>query len=253
MAHEGAKRTFTEATVTVGDVDQGTPNAGGASSWPVDVQRVGGVAITQGQKAMAASVPVVIASDQTAVPVSGTVSVSEPVTVDGTVALDAATLAALESITVSGTVSVTEPVSIDDNGGSITVDAVSLPLPTGASTEAKQDTGNASLATIAGNRTANSFTVIASGTGDETGLAAASNLRLMGFSICETASVPALAHLILRHGTSATDPIISQIKLAPGESIRDWFGDQGIAVASGVYIDRVTGTTQVTLYHRTEA
>lgn len=40
---------------------------------------------TQGQKAMAASTPVVIASDQSAVPVSGTVSVTEPVTVDGTV------------------------------------------------------------------------------------------------------------------------------------------------------------------------
>lgn len=42
--------------------------------------------------------------------------------------------------TVTGTVSVNEPVSIDDNGGSITVDASSLPLPTGASTSANQTT-----------------------------------------------------------------------------------------------------------------
>lgn len=54
--------------------------------------------------------------------VSGTVTVVEPVTVDGVVELGAATLAALETITVlqgtspwvvSGTVSVTEPVTVD--------------------------------------------------------------------------------------------------------------------------------------------
>ena len=49
-----------------------------------------------GQNTMAASAPVVIASDQTAIPVSGTVSV-------------------------------TEPVSVDDNGGSLTVDTSQLP------------------------------------------------------------------------------------------------------------------------------
>lgn len=38
---------------------------------------------------------------------------------------------------------------ITDNGGSLTVDAASLPLPTGASTSALQTTGNTSLATIA--------------------------------------------------------------------------------------------------------
>lgn len=32
------------------------------------------------------------------------------------------------------------PIPVNDNGGSLTVDAVSLPLPTGAATEAKQDT-----------------------------------------------------------------------------------------------------------------
>lgn len=58
----------------------------------------------------------------TPVPISGTVSVTEPVTVDGIVALDAPTLAALETTTVlqgtspwvvSGTVTVNEPVTVD--------------------------------------------------------------------------------------------------------------------------------------------
>lgn len=39
-------------------------------------------------------------------------------------------------------------ISVDDGGGSLTVDASSLPLPTGASTGAKQDTANTSLASI---------------------------------------------------------------------------------------------------------
>lgn len=57
----------------------------------------------------------------TTVPVSGTVSVTEPVsvddnggslTIDGTVAVSS----------VGGTVTIAEPVSVDDNGGSLTVD-----------------------------------------------------------------------------------------------------------------------------------
>lgn len=81
-----------------------------------NITQVGGSALTEGQKVMASSVPVVIASDQSAVPVSGTVSVSNfPATQP-----------------VSGSVSVsnfpaTQPIS-----------ATSLPLPTGASTAAKQ-------------------------------------------------------------------------------------------------------------------
>jgi hypothetical protein len=39
---------------------------------------------------------------------------------------------------------------ISDNGGSLTVDASSLPLPSGASTAAKQDSGNTSLSSIDG-------------------------------------------------------------------------------------------------------
>lgn len=65
---------------------------------------------TLGQKAMSASTPVVIASDQSAVPISGTVG-------------------------VSGNVEV-----VNDVGNPLPVSASSLPLPSGAATEAKQDT-----------------------------------------------------------------------------------------------------------------
>lgn len=81
---------------------------------------LGSTAPSVGQKAMASSLPVTIASDQSAVPVSGTVAVSGTVPVsDGG-----------GSLTVDGTVGIsgTVPVSIaaalpvTDNAGSLTVD-----------------------------------------------------------------------------------------------------------------------------------
>jgi hypothetical protein len=55
-------------------------------------------------------------------------------------------------VPVTGTVSVTEPVSIDDNGGSVTIDATALPLPTGAATAALQlpDSHNVTVDNAAG-------------------------------------------------------------------------------------------------------
>jgi hypothetical protein len=56
-------------------------------------------------------------------------------------------------------------VNIQDGGNSITVDATSLPLPTGASTSALQTTGNTTLSTIATELTDKSqFTKITDGT-----------------------------------------------------------------------------------------
>jgi hypothetical protein len=132
-----------------------------------------------GQATMANSEPVVIASDQSAVPVSdngSTLSVDDggsSLTVDGTVTANAGTgnftvvqsTAANLNATVTGTVTANAgtgtmnvsvqnaSIPVTDNGGSLTVDgtvtanagtgtfavsATSLPLPTGAATEAKQ-------------------------------------------------------------------------------------------------------------------
>jgi hypothetical protein len=74
---------------------------------------------TPGQAVAASSLPVVIASNQTAVPVSGAVTVSGTVTATGAF------------------FQATQPVS-----------AVALPLPAGASTSALQTTGNTSLANL---------------------------------------------------------------------------------------------------------
>ena len=96
---------------------------------------------------------------------------------------------------------------------------------------------------IAGNYT---YTTIATAaTTDEQGIAAAANLRLMGYFIRETAA--AAATLNLCHGTANT-VIMTVENLAASTSISRWFGPQGLAADNGVYIERLTGgSTQIVL------
>ena len=89
------------------------------------------------------------------------------------------------------------------------------------------------------------FTTIAAGTGDEAGHAAAAGLRLMGYSVRETAG--AVATLNIEHGTANSSPVMAAINLAAAGSAVQWFGPQGLNCASGVWIERLTGTTQVHL------
>lgn len=71
--------------------------------------------------------PVAITDNDSSITVDGTISVNNfpsTQTVDGTVALDAASLAALETTTVD---TITNPVTIIDGGGTITVDGIMTP------------------------------------------------------------------------------------------------------------------------------
>jgi hypothetical protein len=98
-----------------------------------------------GQQTSADSVSVVLSSDQTSVPITGSITVSgtSNVTVQNSPGSSAVNIQdGGNSITVDGSVSVsnfpaTQPIS-----------ASSLPLPTGASTSALQTTGNSSLSSI---------------------------------------------------------------------------------------------------------
>jgi hypothetical protein len=65
--------------------------------------------------------------------------------------------------------------------------------------------------------------------------------RLMGFSVREAAGTPAKAAMRLRAG-SATGAILATVTLAPEESVRDWFGPNGITATGGVYYELVSGT-----------
>lgn len=88
-------------------------------------------------------------------------------------------------------------------------------------------------------------TIATAATTDEQGIAAAVDLRLMGYTIRETAA--AAATLNLCHGTSNAT-IVAAENLAASTSVSRWFGPQGLPVSGGVYIERLTGgSTQVVL------
>lgn len=89
-------------------------------------------------------------------------------------------------------------------------------------------------------------TNIAAASGDEAGVAATANMRLMGFSIKETAG--AVATLSLHNGTSASGTALAYVNFAAAGSTTQWFGPQGIPCPLGVWIERLTGSTAVILY-----
>lgn len=122
---------------------------------------------TLGQKLMAASTPVVIASDQSAIPVSGTVSVNEPVTVDA-VNLDIRDLAfATDKVDVSGsTVTATAQPGVD-------IGDVTINNGAGASAVNIQDGGN--VITTDGSLTNNSAIPAANNVGVLPAIANSSN------------------------------------------------------------------------------
>lgn len=100
---------------------------------------------TFGQKVMASSTPVVIASDQSTLPISAS-SLPLP-TGAATAALQTQPGVDIGDVTINNAAGASA-VNIQDGGNSITVDAASWPLPTGAATSALQTTGNTSLSNI---------------------------------------------------------------------------------------------------------
>lgn len=69
---------------------------------------------------------------------------------------------------------------------------------------------------------------------------------LEGFSIRESAGTPAVATVVLRNGTSNSDPAVAFINLAAGETITVKMPE--IDCPDGIYVDRVAGTTELALY-----
>jgi len=90
----------------------------------------------------------------------------------------------------------------------------------------------------------------AADTADQAITGAAGGLRLMGFTIRETAG--AVAAVTIRNGTGTGDAAITLTNLAASESVTVWYGPDGIASASGIFADRTTGTTELVVYYKTE-
>lgn len=141
---------------------------GGAGTSDVNLTEVGGAAVTLGQKTSANSIPVVLPSDHT-VPVSATnLDIRDLVFASDKVDASGSTLGANSGVDIGdvtiNNASGASAVNIQDGGNSITVDATSLPLPTGAATEATLaaqssfDHGSTSFGTSAVQITASSIT-----------------------------------------------------------------------------------------------
>lgn len=94
-------------------------------------------------------------------------------------------------------------------------------------------------------------------TADVTLEAATTNLRLLGWTVREDAGTPAAATVLLRHGVESagncTGNIIAYVELAASQSSGEWYGDRGLAVASGVCADVQLGTIDINIYTVTEA
>lgn len=95
---------------------------------------------------------------------------------------------------------------------------------------------------ISGNYT---VTNKAAATSDEAGVAAAHGLRLMGYSIAERAA--SAATVDITHGAAAGTVIAYENIAASSSTGLRWFGPQGIPVPNGVWIERVSGNTAVSI------
>src|SRR5687768_14342718 len=113
---------------------------------------------------------------------------------------------------------------------------------------ASGENSDATAYTLPTSGTAVTATPIATGTADAAGVAALANQRLMGFTVRETGGTPAIASLNLRHGTSVAGAIIAMAAVGASGQQTVWFGPNGIPAASGVFVDRVAGDTDLVLY-----
>lgn len=85
---------------------------------------------------------------------------------------------------------------------------------------------------------------VASGTADVQGYTGATTL--MGVNVSESAVTAAVATVILRNGTLATDPIVAIVELpANGSTV---LALPAVDCPGGVFVDRVAGETTLVLY-----
>lgn len=73
-------------------------------------------------------------------------------------------------------------------------------------------------------------------------------LSFYGYSIRESATVAAVATVILRDGLDDTGKIVAVIELAANASTQAWHGPQGIRINKGLFVDRVAGETEGAVY-----
>lgn len=156
-ANQGGTWNVANITGTV-SLPTGASTSAAQTTGNASLSSIDGKVPALGQTTMAASTPVTIASNQTALPVSqsGTWNVTN---ISGTVSLP--TGASTSALQTSGNASlssidgkvpalVSGRTPVDGSGVTQPISAAALPLPAGAATSAAQGTGNASVASIDG-------------------------------------------------------------------------------------------------------
>lgn len=127
-------------------------------------------------------------------------------------------------------------------GGGLKVDGSGTALPVSGTVAATVSAHAAATAVDAGDEAAT----------DEAIAGAAANTRLIGFSVRETTGT-AGAVFNIRHGTSNAGAILVSVSLGVNESAREWYGPDGIAAASGIWLERVTGQVEFIGYYKVAA
>lgn len=91
---------------------------------------------------------------------------------------------------------------------------------------------------------------VASGTDDAIVLSASRFLRLIGFSIGESGTPAATASVKFYNGQAATGEVVIPIcNLAATGFGTFWYGPDGIPCPDGLFLERVSGETEVVVYY----
>lgn len=70
---------------------------------------------------------------------------------------------------------------------------------------------------------------------------------LYGWSVHESSGTPAVASFLIRDG-SVTGNIVAAVELAADGDDTVWFGDRGVRVPGGIFVDRVAGTVEGSVF-----
>jgi len=201
---------------------------------------------TQGQKTMAASTPVVLPSDQSAIPVTATLS--------GTGDVNLVQVAGTATSVGSGALDAgTQRVVLPTDQPAVPISAASLPLPSGAATAANQatiighvDGVEALLGTIDADTSALAAGQLPDGhnvTVDNAAGAAAVNVQDGGNSLTVDGAVTVSGTVAVSSITTAVVPGTGATNLGKAEDAVHVSGDTGV-FALGVRNDGVTQTSR---------
>jgi hypothetical protein len=72
--------------------------------------------------------------------------------------------------------------------------------------------------------------------------------EFLGFTAAELAGSTASFRIHDGSAAGATNALTSLITLSANQSVSDWYGPQGLAVANGVYLEMVAGRIEIVTY-----